>query len=146
MSVKNFEFKAKLLWDGESGGKISIGKFPDLMLDIPVEFGGRGRHPCPDELFLSSVAGCLLTTFLYFRRRLGFDLYDLNISIKGKLTSQLDGYRMNSIKASMHVTTKKSYEAKARRCIELTKKHCHITRMLEPVVRVEISEKIIGRK
>jgi hypothetical protein len=44
--TKNHEYEERLIWNGESGGKIEDGKLTGLRLDMPVEFGGGGRYPC----------------------------------------------------------------------------------------------------
>jgi uncharacterized OsmC-like protein len=138
----HLEFGVKLRWDGETGGEVDIGRFPALKLDMPIRFGGKSRYPCPDELFLSSVAGCLLTTFLYFKSKLHVQLERFEISISGSLDTELEGHRMAGIEAIIHVEAKKIDEINVRRCIELTKKYCHITRTLEKVMSIKIVEKM----
>lgn len=64
--MKAMSFPVELKWDGETGAT-ALTKGQQLKVDMPVEFGGLGRAPCPDELLAASVAGCLLTTFLYFK-------------------------------------------------------------------------------
>ena len=51
------EYVAELIWDNQSGGEINIRNFPPIKLDTPVEFGGKGKYPCPDELFVSAMGG-----------------------------------------------------------------------------------------
>ncbi len=142
MPTKSLEFKAKLIWDGDSGGEVKARKYKDLKLDMPVEFGGKGRYPCPDELFLAGLAGCLLTTFLYFRSKLNFHMQRFEILTSGTLSAESDGYRIAGIEATMHAKTNRSEKTKARRCIELTKKYCHITRTLEKAIPIKISGRI----
>lgn len=84
-SPKSLEYQTHLSWDGKSGGEAKFTGHPPLSLDTPTEFGGGGRYPCPDELFFSAIGGCLLTTFLYFKRRAKLEIDDLHISVKGKV-------------------------------------------------------------
>jgi organic hydroperoxide reductase OsmC/OhrA len=136
----HLEYKVNLLWDGKSGGTIPFEKYPALKLDTPIEFGGEGRYPCPDELFISAVGGCLLTTFLYFRRKFDFPLEKLQISINGTVDSiPREGYRLTSIEAKLHITTNKNEEATAKKCAEYTKTFCHITRVLEQAIPIEMT-------
>ena len=111
-------------------------------MDMPIRFGGKGRYMCPDELFLSSVAGCLLTTFLYFRKRLDVLLEGFEISIDGKLHARSEGYRMSEIKVTVFAKTKKNDEIGVRRCIKLAEEYCHITRTIERVIPIKIIERI----
>jgi uncharacterized OsmC-like protein len=140
--TNSIKFRARLSWDGESGAEINIKHFKTLKLDMPTRFGGKGRYPCPDELFLSSVAGCLITTFLYFRRKLHIQIRVFDISISTRLTSTPEGYQMLGIDVTMFVEGKESEETKLRRCIKWTKKYCHIKRILEKTVPIRINERL----
>jgi uncharacterized OsmC-like protein len=140
--MEDEKFTANLDWDGETGAKIRAGKFEGLRLDMPKRYGGKGRYPCPDELFLSGVAGCLLTTFLYFRKKLRIKIKRLDISISGTIRREVEGYRISGIRATISVETRKGNEVDVKRCIDLTKEYCHITRSLEKALTVEIVDKI----
>ncbi|MEM3004864.1 MAG: OsmC family protein [Candidatus Bathyarchaeia archaeon] len=137
--TKNYKYEERLIWDGESGGRVEVGKSMELRLDMPVEFGGRGRYPCPDELFLAGSAGCLLTTFLYFRKKLNLQMKHFEVLTSGKLSSGPDGYRIARIEYRMNIKTNSSERTKARRCVELTKRYCHLTRILEKIIPIKIT-------
>ena len=141
-SPENLEYRVKLRWDGKSGGIVNLNT-STLRLDTPVEFGGEGRYPCPDELFFSAIGGCLLTTFLYFRRKLNLPLEGFRISIHGNVDlAGPKGYRITRIRALMYIKTIKNEEANAKKCAELTKDFCHITRTIEKVIPIEISTEV----
>jgi len=139
---KHLKYQIQLLWDGKSGGEADF-KGSTLRLDTPVEFGGGGRYPCPDELFFSAVGGCLLTTFLYFQRKLNFCLEGLQVTIRGDVDLVgPEGYRITRIKALLHIKTIEEEEAKARECAALTRDFCHITRTLGKAIPTEISAEV----
>jgi organic hydroperoxide reductase OsmC/OhrA len=141
--TKKIEFKSDLSWDGESGGEITLQKGFTIHIDMPKEFGGEGRYLCPDELFFSSIGGCILTTFLYMRTKLKFDLKGLRVSVSGNVESHgTEGYRVDGAQVKLTVETNKEDEDKARICVEMTKKFCHITRSIEKCMLVEVSSKI----
>jgi len=143
LSRRNLRYGIHLVWDKRSGGEVTTEKSQTLKLDIPVEFGGEGRYPCPDELFLSSVGGCLLTTFLFFKNKLNLHLDGLSISVNGTIDRiGLEGYRVTGIEAEVHVETKESEKENAEKCVEMTKTYCHITRTLEKAVPIKINEDI----
>jgi uncharacterized OsmC-like protein len=143
MAMKDLTFQANLVWDGESGGEVRAGKFEGLKLDMPIEFGGNGRYPCPDELFLSAMAGCLLTTFLYFKKKLRAHVKGFRISINGTLHGGREGYRLAGMEATIFAEANKSNEAEVRRCVELAKQYCHLTRTLEEAVPIRILDRIV---
>ena len=136
---KNLEYRVKLVWDTESGGDIFIRHFPKLKLDIPVEFGGKSRFPCPDELFLSAVGGCFLTTFLYFKERLRIELRSLQVLVNGTVDyTGPEGYRIKKIEIIIHVEVDREEKLKAEECVELTKTFCHLTRSLEEGIPIKV--------
>ena len=140
--MEDQKFRASLIWDGASGAEVQTRKHRGLKLDMPIKFGGKGRYLCPDELFLSSVAGCLLTTFLYFKKKLKINLEGLEIAISGTLRAGSQGYKISRIRATISAKASRSDEIDVRRCIELAKEYCHITRTLEKVVPIKIIERI----
>ena len=56
-------YTAEAQWDKETGGKVTANGFK-VSFDTPEDYGGSERHPCPDQLFLASITGCLMNTFL----------------------------------------------------------------------------------
>ncbi len=142
INPENLKYEIRLVWDGKSGGTVNL-KDSTLRLDTPVEFGGGGRYPCPDELFFSALGGCLLTTFLYFKRKLRLHLQDLQISIKGNVDFiGPEGYQVTGINALLQVKTTKGENRKLRDCVELTRDYCHLTQALEKSIPIEISAEI----
>ena len=142
-SIQHLKYEVELTWDRESGGKVCVGKFSTLTVDMPVEFGGKGRFPCPDELFFSAVGGCLLTTFLYFKEKLKLRLEGLWVLVKG--TVELlgpEGYRITGIDAVIRAETGENEKQRAEKCAEFAKEYCHITRTLERAIPIRISAEI----
>jgi len=143
---RKIEFQAELSWDGKSGGEVKLGSGYVLSIDTPKDFGGEGRHPCPDELFLSSIGGCLITTFLYMYKQLEFNLKGLYISMTGNMESiGAEGFRIRRVEANINVETDHDGKDSARDCIEMTKKFCHIIRSIEKSIPTDVSWKIVVR-
>jgi len=137
---KRLRYQAKVTWDRESGGLVECENCGDLRLDMPREFSGLGRSPCPDQLFLSAIGGCLLTTFLHFKRRLGLDVEGVDISVSAEIAlDPSEGYRIRSIRAVMSVEADAEEADLARRCAELARDYCHITRSIESAIPLAVS-------
>ncbi|WXG47282.1 MAG: OsmC family protein [Candidatus Atabeyarchaeum deiterrae] len=137
--VRRIEFKVNLAWDGKSGGEVTLASGATLHVDQPKEFGGEGKHLCPDDLFFSAIGGCLLTTFLYMHRKSKFNLKGVHISVNGAVESlSQEGYRVKGARVNMNVETDKEGDEKARNCIEMTKRFCHITRSIEKSIPIQI--------
>jgi organic hydroperoxide reductase OsmC/OhrA len=146
-SDKKIEFRADLSWDGKSGGEITLGKGSKLHIDTPKVFGGEGKNPCPDELLFSAIGGCLLTTFLHMRKKLGFNLKALRIVVSGDVQSKgPEGYRLTGARVNLSAETDGEGEAQVRKCIEMTEKFCHITRSLEKAFPIRILRHVVVKK
>lgn len=140
---KNLRYQVKVNWDGESGGFVECENCSDLRVDIPREFSGLGCSPCPDHLFLASIGGCLLTTLLHFKGRFNLDIADVNISVSEDITlSRSDGYRIRSVKAVMSVKANLGSVDIVKRCAELAKDYCHITRSIEACTPLDVSVEV----
>jgi organic hydroperoxide reductase OsmC/OhrA len=141
---RKIAFRADLSWDSRSGAQITLPKGSTISIDTPKEFGGEGRYPCPDELFFSAIGGCLITTFLYVHKKLEFNLRGLQVSVTGNVESiGTEGFRIKRVEAIMSVETDQEGKEKARECIDMTKKFCHITRSIEKSIPIDLSWKVI---
>ena len=143
--VLNYE--ACGVWDGKSGGKIHLTGLPDLGFDTPAGFGGLGRYACADQLFLSSLAACLIATFLYFKSKLRFTPIHVEATVKAKITLVGGrGYRFSRIKAVLLVRSKKSDIMVARRCADLAVAYCHLTQTVGEVVPMSVKSQVTVRR
>jgi len=137
------EFEVNLSWDGESGGEVILNKYDSLKIDTPIKYGGLGRGLCPVELFFSSIAGCLTTTVLFFKRKMRLEINGLKVSVKGEMNSHgSKGYFIGRIKAIMNIEVNNGDEEKAKTCSELAKKYCPLTRSMEGSLPIEILTEI----
>jgi len=78
-------YEARGVWDHKTGGRIRLPALQDVKFDTPTKFGGLGRYACADQLFLSSLAACLIATFLYFRKKLRFTPIRVEADVKAKI-------------------------------------------------------------
>lgn len=138
MYPREMSYEAEAVWDGLTGGNVAVGEY-NVSFDTPQEYGGRGSAPCPDQLLLSAIGGCLLNTFLSFRGRLGAATRSVKIqtACSVELMSP-DGYRLTRVSAVIRVAPEEGDEDRNRRCAELAREYCHITRSIEPAVPVEV--------
>ncbi len=144
INPKDYECEVNIIWDGKTGGEANI-KSWNVKFDTPSEFGGLARYPCPDELFISAIGGCLLTTFLYFNERIKLNLIGFKIMVKGKVSLiGQEGYRLTHIEVIMKVEVSEEKSERVEKCVELTKKYCHILRSIEQCVPIEIKTQIVS--
>jgi len=131
------EYHSMSEWDGRTGGTAIDSSGRKIIYDTPETFGGRGDGTCPDELFVSSLVGCLNNTFLDFQRRFEMDLKSL--VIRGTAIAIFDGngYLVTGISISGEVVVGENELETGKRCIELMKEYCHLTRTIKDCIPVE---------
>ncbi|MFP3952417.1 MAG: OsmC family protein, partial [Candidatus Bathyarchaeia archaeon] len=106
------EYRVEAYWDGGTGGKVDlkVGKVGDVAFDRPREFWGRGSAPCPDQLFLTSLTGCLINTFLHFADRLEIEFVDVHSTASMKVNLvEHRVYSVKQINAVIRAWTDKEY-------------------------------------
>jgi len=139
-------YEARGVWDHKTGGKIHLPGLKDLKFDTPIEFGGLGRYACADQLFLSSLAACLIATFFYFRRKLRFTPIRVEANVKAKIAlAGARGYRFSAVKAVLLVLSKKDDLVVARRCAGFAVAYCHLTQTVGEVVPMSVKSQVRTR-
>jgi len=134
---RELDYSVEARWDGSTGGVAEAGDFK-VGFDTPPEYGGRGSAPCPDQLFLAALGGCLLNTFISFKNRLGAETVDVSVSVSCRVELRGgEGYRLASVSATLNIVSVHRMEALNRRCAELAVEHCHLTRSIESAVPVD---------
>jgi len=135
---ERLHYSAEANWDGETGGEVTANGFK-VSFDTPKEYGGNERHPCPDQLFLASITGCLMNTFLYYRSHLGAETEDLKISADAEieLVNPL-GYRIKGIDAHIQVWSSEEETELNRTCAERARDYCHLTKSIEGAIPVKV--------
>jgi len=137
--ARRLKFRVSVSWDDVSGGEVQLEKFPTFGLDMPIEFGGKGRFLGPEELLLSSVGGCLLTTLVWFKKQMDIaSLEELKVGVEGTWEKMREGWRITKIDATIKFQAKEDEQEKVEECVEMAKNFCHITRSLEKGILVEV--------
>ncbi len=147
--AQNSKYHVGVSWDKQTGCEIHIKDFPPIGIDLPAQYGGEGRYPCPHELFFSSLGSCFLATFLTFQKKLQLQLKDLQVSVKGSVDPITHGkeqgkYAITGIEMSVYVKVEGDQDEKdiAEDCIRLTEEHCPIGLALQKAVPIKIISQI----
>ncbi|WEU40493.1 MAG: OsmC family protein [Candidatus Odinarchaeum yellowstonii] len=135
-------YNVKVEWDKRTGGQAYFNRNPVLKFDMATEFGGEGRYYCSDEVFLAAVSGCLLETYLYISRKLRLNLKDLYVTAKSLVQSSRDGYNIKELSFHFDITGVKGQEEKLKNCLELAIYYCHLTRALNPQIKIVYTDNI----
>ncbi|MEM2403938.1 MAG: OsmC family protein [Candidatus Methanomethylicia archaeon] len=131
VTPREVRYELNTEWDGLTGGIVKRNDNVIISFDTPVEFGGNSRAPCPDELFLSSIAGCLTTTFLFFMRRFKLRILSYNLKISGSIMFRHGRYEFTDLKTCFKIRVNKGLKSLVLKCLNLTVDFCHITNALK---------------
>jgi organic hydroperoxide reductase OsmC/OhrA len=128
-------------WDEQSGAEITT-RGITIKVDLPPEFGGLGRHLAPDELFLGAIAGCLMITFLHFRKTNRLKLRLLQCTISSRRVQTGQGYRLQDIRATLRIRVDKDQVDVGRKCIELARNYCPLLADLSSPLKIDVEGEI----
>ncbi len=140
---ENLKFKIEARWDKKTGANIRFESDRSLIIDTPTEFGGRGTALCPDELFLTSIAGCVLTTFLWFTRKRGVKINDMRLDAESEIELIKGAYSFKAIRITIEISAPEEYADKAKTCLDLAIRYCHISRGIEHCIPIDVTGKVI---
>ncbi len=136
--AEHLKFRIEIKWDGKTGASMRTESGRSLTIDTPKKFGGFGEGVCPDELFLASVSGCVLTTFLWFTRKRGVQIKDMSLEAESDVELVKGVYSLKGIKIRVEVEAPKEHVEGARKCLDLAIRYCHISRSIEHCVPVDV--------
>src|SRR6476620_9094531 len=84
--LRTHSFDVHLNWLTKQKGIISADDaHGTIAVATPESFGGEGNDWSPEHLFLGAVSSCWMTTYLYFAKKFGFEIYQLDCRANGKV-------------------------------------------------------------
>ena len=134
------DYEINLQWDRDRIGTLgSPALEQDLEVATPPQFpGGVEGKWSPEHLYVSSVAGCFMTTFIAIAEYSKLSFEGLKVSASGKL-EKVDGkYAMTTITLKPELLiTESTHEDKAIRLMEKAEAACLISRSIKSEVVLE---------
>ena len=139
-------YVSQAVWDGKTGGTTTVSDDRQIIFDTPKTYGGKGEGVCPDEMFVSAVLGCLINTFLDFKRKTMLEL--INLSLKGEAIAKFDseGYHIVGIKVEGTIVVDVDDIEYGERAVEMMKKYCHLTRSIKECIPIEYDIQVTGEE
>ncbi|MEM3387032.1 MAG: OsmC family protein [Nitrososphaerales archaeon] len=144
MEIKNpdvVSYSVKADWDEQSGAEITS-RGITIRVDLPPEFGGLGQRLTPDELFLGAISGCLMITFLHFRRINKLKLRLLQCTITSKRMQTEKGYRLQNVQATVRIRVDKNQVELGKKCIELARDYCPLLADLRSPIHIDVQGQV----
>lgn len=135
---KVYTYHTSLKWTEQKKGIMSCPGKPDVQVATPPEFKGHEGIWSPEDLFVSSVEICTMTTFLAFAERAGLPFVSYDSEAEGRLELVDGKFQFTTITVRPRITVRaESDGAKAREIIEKAETMCLIANSIKTKVSVE---------
>jgi organic hydroperoxide reductase OsmC/OhrA len=136
---KVFFYESKLEWKGNKEGDLRAGALAPIVLGAPPEFDGREGTWSPEQLFVASVNGCFMLTFLAIAENSKLPLLSYGSTARGKLEKVSGvGYQITEIVIKPTVVIGLPEDlSRLGRILEKAKENCFITNSIKSSVKLE---------
>jgi organic hydroperoxide reductase OsmC/OhrA len=133
-----YAYKTQLTWEGERKGMLTSEGKPALMVACPPEFGGHENIWSPEDLFLSSVEVCTMTTFLWLAQKQRIQLNSYQSKATGTAELVDKTFRFSSIHIQLSIgVSSESDRKKVIKIIEKIPTLCLVSNSIRSVVAIE---------
>lgn len=96
MERKTFSYYANVDWEKGKQGFLT-GGFDNIQVACPPEFGGPGGIISPEDLYVASLAVCLMATFVNRCARNGIELVSYTSKNEGFMEFVGDAYQITKV-------------------------------------------------
>ena len=108
----------------EVGGVLTVAGRPAIVGGPPLQFGGREDWWSPEDLLLSALSLCLVSTFQVFAAGKGLRVVSYKSDVKGMLDRTPEGLRFTSIVMEVDLVVPAGEKERAERMLASAKEHC----------------------
>jgi organic hydroperoxide reductase OsmC/OhrA len=124
-----YNYAVSLTLTGEKTGTLSIPEKPVLNVAPPPEFEGLRGVWSPEDLFVASIESCLMTTLLFFTRKINIMVTGYESHAEGVLDKAEKGLAFTSVKveATLHVGDEAAAAKVGENFSDMVEKHCLIS-------------------
>jgi organic hydroperoxide reductase OsmC/OhrA len=142
---KKFIYRSSIKWASNGEGVIESENKSPIRLSTPIEFGGKEGIWTPEELLVSSVNACLMTTFSYYAQKKGFEFVSYRSSAEGAIELVDMKYMFSKIiiRAKIEVKSREDVET-AENLLKISKDGCFIANSVKAEVTVEPEVKSVS--
>ncbi|HEX6179633.1 MAG TPA: OsmC family protein [Chitinophagaceae bacterium] len=126
---RQFQFAVDLNWLEENRGIITSDMVSSkLFVSPPSCFGGDGIDWSPEDLLLSAISSCFMTTFLYFANRMELEISRLECHTSGVVETVEGKLRFTDlhVEPKIYVAFAEGQE-KAVEVLKKTQEYCLIS-------------------
>ena len=135
---KSFSYKVKSRWIADKRVLLEAEGKPSIEVATPPEFGGPEAFWSPEDLFVSSINICVLTTFLAIVQRQGIKFISYQSEAEGTLQMAEGTFMFTQVVVRPRVEVKDEEMATAvGQALEKAEKHCLVSSSVKSQVTVE---------
>ncbi len=140
-SVKEeLEYVVEFKYDGDMVFTVTDNKGAQVTVTSDPLFGGLEEYLCPDELFVASIVGCIVFTFLFILRRMHVKVEDLRARGRSRLRLSRFGYIIEEVNIEIEVSSGECSKNRIIEALRLAEKYCHVTKCIDrSVTKINIS-------
>lgn len=133
-SIKYY-YNTNLEWIGEKKGILKCKGKDDIKIACPPEFGGHENIWSPEDLFLSSIEVCTMTTFLYLikKEKINIVYYKSNADAIAELIKNSFEFSSIIIHMKIGVLSEKD-KIKVNKIINKIPNLCIVSKSIKPNV------------
>jgi organic hydroperoxide reductase OsmC/OhrA len=122
-------FATRLDWQEQQKGIFTANDVQGtIYVATPQLFGGTGQEWSPEHLFINAIAGCFMTTYLYFAGKLEFNISHFTCLTTGQI--KLAGGRYEFTKIDLYPKIYVANELlmeKAQTALQKTEAYCLVS-------------------
>ena len=134
---KKYVFKRELNWSGFKRGSLSSPGKLNIGVATPPEFNGEEGYWSPEELLLSAVDSCVMTTFLHYAERKKIEFKTYESEAEGILERIDDQFMFSKIMVRPKISVKSEDQIdKVRELMTIAENNCFISNSIKSTIEV----------
>jgi peroxiredoxin-like protein len=134
---KSYTYQTRVEWAGARAGQLHAEGKPTFRVASPPEFKGEAGVWSPEDLFVSSVNVCTMTTFLSFAERAKLALASYSSTAEGTLELVEGSFRFTRIVLKPQVHVQADQVEQARKLMHDAHAKCLVSNSMRCEVIVE---------
>lgn len=142
-----WQYETTVVWKTGKEGRLHAGGNPEIRVATPPDSGGPRNNWSPEQLLISAVAGCLMTSALYYLEKAGVDLDSYMSNATGTMDKTPEGLAFTRIHVDISITVADdSHVEKARKATARAEISCPISKALQCPVEVHADVRPFGKE
>jgi peroxiredoxin-like protein len=141
---QQYTYTANVDWIGEKKGTAEAEGLPSVDVSTPPEFGGPAGRWSPEHLLVSSVASCIMTTFLAIAEASKFSFESYASQAVGTIERIEKRYEFTKVEVTVDLgVADESAVSKGERLLQKAEENCFISNSLKAEVELKPQVEVV---